>query len=196
MKNRLLAIVLFAALGVVFTIAVTDAESVDRLYKKPLQKLSDKQLRREQTHSRFFIRFIQNSPIGKYDSAFRHRTCFTVAKHRRGLCFYLRNRVRYHQRIINAVDALMQPPLPPHYNQWLCIHSNEGAWDANTGNGFYGGLQMDWSFMRTYGPAYLRTKGTADNWTPLEQMWVAERAYSSGRGFGPWPNTARACGLL
>ena len=38
-------------------------------------------------------------------------------------------------------------------------------------------------------------EGTANNWTPMEQMWVAERAYSSGRGFGPWPNTARMCGL-
>jgi hypothetical protein len=27
-------------------------------------------------------------------------------------------------------------------------------------------------------------------------MWVAERAYRSGRGFYPWPNTARACGLI
>ena len=34
----------------------------------------------------------------------------------------------------------------------------------------------------------------ADHWTPIEQMWVAERAYRSGRGFYPWPNTARYCG--
>jgi hypothetical protein len=25
---------------------------------------------------------------------------------------------------------------------------------------------------------------------------VAERAYRSGRGFYPWPNSARACGLI
>ena len=30
----------------------------------------------------------------------------------------------------------------------------------------------------------------------VEQMWVAERAYRSGRGFYPWPNTARSCGLI
>lgn len=86
--------------------------------------------------------------------------------------------------------------LIPHYSQWLCIHSHEGAWNANTGNGYYGGLQMDISFQRTYGPELLRAKGTADNWTPFEQMMVAERAHRSGRGFGPWPNTARMCGLL
>jgi hypothetical protein len=42
----------------------------------------------------------------------------------------------------------------------------------------------------------LRRKGTADHWTPLEQIWVAEHAYRSGRGFYPWPNTARDCGLI
>ena len=85
---------------------------------------------------------------------------------------------------------------PPHKRQWLCIHGYEGRWTSNTGNGYYGGLQMDLSFMRTYGRDLLRRKGTADHWTPLEQIWVAERAYRSGRGFYPWPNTARACGLI
>ena len=54
---------------------------------------------------------------------------------------------------------------------------------------------MDLSFQRAYGAALLRRKGTADHWTPLEQIWVAERAYRSGLGFYPWPTTARWCGL-
>ena len=82
-----------------------------------------------------------------------------------------------------------------HYSAWLCIHSHEGAWNANTGNGYYGGLQMDMSFQRAYGGRLLSSKGTANNWTPAEQMWVAEQAHRS-RGFWPWPNTARMCGLL
>jgi hypothetical protein len=84
----------------------------------------------------------------------------------------------------------------PHKAQWLCIHSGEGPWDAHTGNGYYGGLQMDLTFQRTYGRYLLRLKGTADRWSPYEQMWVAERARRSGRGYYPWPNTARACGLI
>jgi hypothetical protein len=84
---------------------------------------------------------------------------------------------------------------PPHMRQWLCIHRYEGAW-TDRGDPYWGGLQMDRGFMRTYGPHLLRRKGTADRWTPLEQMWVAEKAYRSGRGFYPWPNTARACGLV
>jgi hypothetical protein len=89
---------------------------------------------------------------------------------------------------------------PPHERAWLCIHRHErdprAGWQTNTGNGYYGGLQMDVSFQRTYGGRLLRTKGTADKWTPLEQIWVAVKAYRSGRGFYPWPNTARACGVL
>jgi hypothetical protein len=84
---------------------------------------------------------------------------------------------------------------PPHKSGWLCIHRFEGAWnDPNPP--YYGGLQMDLSFQRRYAGDLLRRKGTADHWTPLEQMWVAERAHRSGRGYYPWPNTARYCGLI
>ena len=83
----------------------------------------------------------------------------------------------------------------PHKQAWLCIHHYEGSWrDPNPP--YYGGLQMDIPFQRTYGVAIFRLKGTADHWTPLEQMWTAERAHRSGRGFYPWPNTARYCGLI
>jgi hypothetical protein len=85
---------------------------------------------------------------------------------------------------------------PPHRHEWQCIHHYEASWTAHTGNGYYGGLQMDLTFQRTYAPRLLRNKGTADRWTPLEQMWVAEKAHRSGRGFYPWPNTAQYCGLL
>jgi hypothetical protein len=84
---------------------------------------------------------------------------------------------------------------PPHKRQWLCIHRFEGAWN-DPGPLYYGGLQMDLSFQRAYGGGLLARKGTANHWTPLEQMWAAERAHQSGRGFYPWPNTARYCGLL
>jgi len=77
-----------------------------------------------------------------------------------------------------------------------CIHHYEAAWNANTGNGYYGGLQMDLSFQSHYGGAYLDRYGTADHWPVWAQLEVAAKAYRSGRGFWPWPNTARACGLL
>jgi hypothetical protein len=91
--------------------------------------------------------------------------------------------------------ARRQAQHPPRLHDWMCIHRYEGSWTDPNGP-YYGGLQMDLSFMQAYGPDLLRRKGTADHWTPLEQIWVAERAYRSGRGFYPWPNTARWCGLL
>lgn len=88
----------------------------------------------------------------------------------------------------------------PNYSAWMCIAKHEagpehGGWRANTGNGYYGGLQMDRQFQQTYAPRLYREKGTADNWTAEEQMRTAERARAT-RGFHPWPNTARTCGLI
>ena len=84
---------------------------------------------------------------------------------------------------------------PVHRSAWMCIHRYEGSWRDDEAP-YYGGLQMDIGFQAHYGGVLLRTKGTANNWTPLEQMWVAEHAFRTGRGFYPWPNTARYCGLI
>lgn len=65
---------------------------------------------------------------------------------------------------------------------------------------------MDAGFMASYGPEYLR-HGTADRWPSWIQIKVARRArdgwynpyrhtYYSARGYYPWPNTARYCGLI
>lgn len=82
---------------------------------------------------------------------------------------------------------------PPALRDWYCIHRYEGSWTDHNAP-YWGGLQMDYSFQSTYSPWLLRHRGTADNWTPLEQIWTAVRAWHS-RGFSPWPNTARDCGV-
>jgi len=82
----------------------------------------------------------------------------------------------------------------PHYSAWMCIHRGEGAWN-DSGDPYWGGLQMDRSFMSTYAPRWLLRRGWANVWTPREQMMVAERAWRT-RGFYPWPVTARTCGLI
>ena len=108
--------------------------------------------------------------------------------------------LRYRRSVLalwarRAEQARQAARHPPRLKNWLCIHRYEGSWrDPNAP--YYGGLQMDMGFMQAYGAALLRRKGTADHWTPLEQIWVAERAYESGRGFYPWPITARWCGLI
>ncbi len=86
---------------------------------------------------------------------------------------------------------------PAHYQMWMCIHSKEAAW-TDTGSPYYGGLQMGWWFMSTYASRLLHAKGTADHWTPMEQLWVAENAYKR-EGYslswlrGQWPNTSYGC---
>jgi hypothetical protein len=93
-----------------------------------------------------------------------------------------------------ALAARKRAQHPPHLAQWLCIHHYEAAWN-DVGDPYWGGLQMSVTFQERYGGWLYREKGTADHWTPLEQMWVAEKALHV-RGFWPWPNTARFCGLL
>jgi hypothetical protein len=110
----------------------------------------------------------------------------------RSPAYLLRLRDRWEAR---AVRARKRARRPPHLQEWRCIHRYEGSWDDPNAP-YYGGLQMDLSFQRTYGRRLLRTKGTADHWTPLEQMWVGEKALRAGRGFYPWPTAARRCGLI
>lgn len=87
----------------------------------------------------------------------------------------------------------------PHRRAWLCIfryerHPRQG-WRTQTGNGYYGGLQMDLAFQRNYGRWLLARKGPAHRWTPIEQIWAAERGRRV-QGWYAWPNTARLCGLI
>jgi hypothetical protein len=105
----------------------------------------------------------------------------------------LRARVRVWQGV--AARTWVRAKHPPHAAAWRCLQRYEGSW-ADAGGPYYGGLQMDLGFQQRYGAYLLRRKGTANHWTPLEQMWVAERALRAGRGFYPWPNTGRICGLL
>lgn len=83
----------------------------------------------------------------------------------------------------------------------LCIHHWEGSW-TDPGGPYWGGLQEDISFQTTYGYfgkgrhrySFLRKWGTADHWPMWAQVVSGIHAYFS-RGWAPWPNTARMCGL-
>jgi hypothetical protein len=79
------------------------------------------------------------------------------------------------------------------YQGAMCVHSKEGAWNSNTGNGFYGGFQyMESTWLNSGGGKYA---SRADLATPHDQLLVTWHVTSSS-GWGQWPNTAAACGLL
>ena len=111
----------------------------------------------------------------------------------------LRVQLVRHARVLGSYRAQARKPLRvrlERFEAWVCIHRHEGAWN-DSGDPYWGGLQMDRGFMLAYGRDMIARHrgGLADKWTPAEQIVVAERAYAS-RGFTPWPNTARSCGLL
>jgi hypothetical protein len=126
-------------------------------------------------------------------TAWRWQTVIGVRHAHSAAPLHTARALHYWRRQVRRVSRLAANP--PHKRGWLCIHHFEGGW-SDSGDPYWGGLQMDRGFMRTYAPRFLLRKGLANRWTPLEQMWVAERAHRSGRGYGPWPNTARYCGLL
>ena len=134
-------------------------------------------------------------PLLSVDEQPQVRICHLAPARRRGPSEPIRGRAHLQRPPCRRpLTAHRQAQHPPHLRDWLCIHRFEGAW-TDAGAPYWGGLQMDLTFQIRYGGWLYRTKGTADHWTPLEQIWTAEKARRS-RGFYPWPNTARVCGLL
>jgi hypothetical protein len=110
----------------------------------------------------------------------------------------LRVELRQQSHVLHRYRTRAARPLRlrlARFEAWVCIHRHEAAWD-DTGDPYWGGLQMDRGFMRAYGGDMIARHhgGLADTWTPAEQIVVAERAYRK-RGFAPWPNTSRSCGV-
>ena len=104
--------------------------------------------------------------------------------------------LRYLIRVRHRAYLVLHPPPPKprilytaHESMWECIHSKEGAWNANTGNGYYGGLQMTSGWGGVSRPDLL---------SPSEQMALAERLYAAN-GYSlawirqQWPNTSWGC---
>ena len=57
-----------------------------------------------------------------------------------------------------------------------------GNWAANTGNGYYGGLQFNLSTWQSYGGS-----GRPDQNSREAQIAVAERVRDAEGGYGAWP---------
>jgi hypothetical protein len=120
----------------------------------------------------------------------------------------IRRELSFWARTDRLTRKLARVPLArriPRWREWQCIATYEShkIWsmspnsEPSSGGAYWGGLQMDISFQRTYGADMIRRHhgGLANTWTAPEQITVANRAWKT-RGYYPWPNTARSCGLI
>ena len=83
---------------------------------------------------------------------------------------------------------------PRHYRAWQRIARCESTsrWHINTGNGYYGGLQISAGTWRAFGGGrYARLPHRA---TKVKQMRVAERILRT-QGWGAWPHCSRVAGM-
>lgn len=61
-------------------------------------------------------------------------------------------------------------------------------WNCQTGNTFYGGIQMNKEFEAGYNPIAKRLWGHSSNWPIAVQKYTADKAYIH-RGLTPWPSS-------
>jgi transglycosylase-like protein len=74
----------------------------------------------------------------------------------------------------------------------LAMCESSGNWAANTGNGYYGGLQFGLATWRGYGGAEFAAY--PHQATREQQIAIAERLHAA-RGFQPWPACRAELGL-
>lgn len=96
----------------------------------------------------------------------------------------------HHPAAPAASRSETRPPLSP----WSAIATCEsgGDWSADTGNGFYGGLQIALPTWVAYGgTAYADRPDLA---TVGQQVEIATRVQAA-QGWGAWPSCATQLGL-
>jgi resuscitation-promoting factor RpfB len=85
---------------------------------------------------------------------------------------------------------------------WLaqarCIHAKEGSWKANSGNGYFGGMQFSAGTWRSLGgerdPAF-RHPGTPFRASPKEQLYRAWLLWKRDGGtWRSWGAVGASCG--
>jgi hypothetical protein len=99
-----------------------------------------------------------------------------------------------HAQIANRLDAEAGSPAAFTGGVWdrLAVCEAGGDWGANTGNGYFGGLQFHPETWTAYGG--VAHAPTADLASREEQMAVAARVLA-GQGWNAWPVCSREIGL-
>ena len=93
-----------------------------------------------------------------------------------------------HRRVLRDRTSRNHQRAPLH--DWSGVAQCESGsdWRINTGNGYFGGLQMDMTFWSNYGG--LAFAARPDLATELEQITVAERGLAV-QGADAWPVCGR-----
>ena len=95
----------------------------------------------------------------------------------------------------------LEPPAPPPprvvsrpLGVWdrLAACESTGRWSANTGNGYFGGIQFDRGTWLRHGGGMFAAR--ADLATREQQIVVGERTLAA-QGWGAWPACSRRLGL-
>ena len=101
-----------------------------------------------------------------------------------------------------AAAARAQPPQPPAgwLAQAMCIHRHEGPWTANTGNGYFGGMQfLQATWLRASGPRQAAFAHPGDPAYPFsatakQQLRVAYLIWlRDGSSWRSWGAVGAAC---
>jgi hypothetical protein len=194
-----LPLLVLAAVLLLGTLLVpAEAKAVGQVSLAPKQEKKLKHFKKLKMQSRNAINFWNHQrPDALYP---KYKKCSRVPeKWRQRQCHKARRHLAAHQvryvkmgTRIQEIQFLRWPI--GNVSNWLCIYSHEhgrGGWSTNTGNDYWGGLQMDRDFMADYGadlvlkygghvvgraPDAKAYGGEAHLWSMREQMVVAERA--------------------
>lgn len=96
--------------------------------------------------------------------------------------------------VVAIEEPKPEPKITSEYSVWDALVKCEasGDWSINTGNGYFGGLQMDMDFWENYGGfEYAQRPDLA---TREQQITVAERGLIV-QGWGAWPSCSKQLGL-
>ncbi|MBV9140967.1 MAG: transglycosylase family protein [Pseudonocardiales bacterium] len=95
---------------------------------------------------------------------------------------------------MSLVFAAPAQARPARQDRWdiLARCESSGNWNANTGNGYYGGLQFSGRTWHSYGGgAYA---GTPNHATRAQQIAIAEKVLRA-QGWKAWPACSRRAGV-
>lgn len=93
---------------------------------------------------------------------------------------------------VELEEVAPDAPSEPVWAEPLAWCESNGRWWVNTGNGYYGGLQMDMVFWRRHGGLHYAAR--PDLASRAAQIAVAQVGQSI-QGWGAWPACSRRLGL-